>query len=204
MNYIPVENMQPFFTLLPPNSNLYEFGVCTGNSITQFLQYGPQLAKVFGFDSFEGLPNEAEGVWRSPDWNPGVFNVVKEFNLSTKEEAKQRLMEKFVPYENKVTFIDGWYKDTLTNELAHELYKYKCHFLHIDTDLYISAYEALDWMFNNYLVAPNCIVRYDDWFSTPEWVAGESRAHKEICEKYHLDMNRIQNTNVFIYKGEKL
>ena len=203
MSYSGIRDMKPFFEIMPKNSNLYEFGVCTGNSIRQFLEDSAGINtfnKVYGFDSFEGLPKEADGIWCSPDWKPGVFNVVKEFGLHSKEEAVLKLLDKFSPFGVPVEFVDGWYNVTLTDELAARLINDKIGFLHIDTDLYISALEAMDWVFKHDLLLIDAIVRFDDWNSTPEWTAGESLAMKEVSTKYSLQWVRFTQ-NVFQYKG---
>lgn len=203
--YIPIEKtFELFNTYFQQDGFMYEFGVCTGNSIKVILEeshrYNKLFQKVYGFDSFEGLPKEKDDVWCNPDWQPGVFNVVKEFGLNTQEEAMEKLFEKWKPYHHHVHLLKGWFKDVLNDGLYTKIENNKATFLHIDTDLYISAYEALDWMFGKNMVEVGCVVRYDDWYSTPLWTAGESRAHIEIQQKYNL--NFLPYGNVFIYLGK--
>lgn len=33
-------------------------------------------------------------------------------------------------------------------------------------------------------------IGYDDWGDTNLWIEGESRAHKEICEKYDISLEQ--------------
>lgn len=203
--YVPIENIfSNYRDCITPDGCMYEFGVCTGNSIYTIIQesykYNKEFKYIYGFDSFEGLPSEKDGVWCNPDWKPGVFNVVNEFGLDSKQEAINKLYEKW-NYNNSVFLYDGWFKDVLTDKLAESLKDNKATFLHIDTDLYISAYEALDWMFTKNMVAKGCLIRYDDWFSTPLWTAGESRAHMEIQQKHNLKFLPV-NDNLYMYLGK--
>ena len=56
-------------------------------------------------------------------------------------------------------------------------------------------------MMDNDLIKVGTIVGYDDWGGTPDFESfkyGESRAHKEICDEYGLEMEMVlQNGNQF-------
>ena len=54
---------------------IYEFGVYRGASMV-FLRRKPQFQNTFmyGFDSFEGFPDEAEGIGTQFDWTKGGYN----------------------------------------------------------------------------------------------------------------------------------
>jgi len=199
--------INPILDECPPNGYLYEFGVLTGNSMVHWLKYNQEhlkFIKMFGFDSFLGLPEEADYVWHNPDWPKGAFNSVEYWKVNSIEEAMNKLYERFEPFPTKVELIPGYYSDVLTDELGEKMSKMKASFLHIDTDIYLSTLQLLDWIFKWDILMDGGIIRYDDWPSTPEWTAGESRAHLETCKKYNLLFQRhglnmfrlVKNANV--------
>jgi hypothetical protein len=83
-------------------------------------------------------------------------------------------------------FIQGYYNESLTPELHQRLGMRPALFVDIDCDLYISTYQALDWLFTSKIIAPGTLVGYDDWCLTKLGVAGESRAHDEIALKHKV------------------
>jgi len=62
-----------------------------------------------------------------------------------------------------------------------------------DVDLYISAYQCLDWMFTVGLIVPGTIVYYDD-VSVIKEEAGELKAHLEITEKFAVTWRRLHDS----------
>jgi len=94
------------------NTLWLEFGVASGNTInyiSKFTKYN-----VYGFDSFEGLPEK----WRD-GFEKGTFN--RNGNLPQ--------------VNDNVILIKGWFKDTLY-QFIHNKNK-KISFIHIDCDLYV-------------------------------------------------------------------
>ena len=72
----------------------------------------------------------------------------------------------------------------------------KIGIIHIDSDIYTSTYEALDFCFKHDLVTKGTIIVYDDWGayhekSVGEFEVAEGRAHIEIMEKYKKTSNFI-------------
>lgn len=195
MSYLTVEDTFQFLTKIP-QGNLVEFGVFSGNTMNRLIK-GAEAAnqpfeKVFGFDSFEGLPKETDGVWQNPEWPEGAFNVCKDFNLQTIGEAidfvKNRVERK------DIRLIPGFFEWSLSS-YAEEL-KDSASYLHIDVDIYRSTCEVLEFLFSNRVAKPLSLFRYDDWISTPEYKGGNSLAHLELSRKYKINFNRI-DTNVF-------
>ena len=52
--------------------------------------------------------------------------------------------------------------------------------------IYNSTMDVLNFLFSHKLIGPGTLIGYDDWGDTELWTAGESRAHKEIMEKYDV------------------
>lgn len=195
---------------LAPVGYYYEFGVCTGKAIdimldmTEGTSNWSEITKridkrflgVIGFDSFTGLPKESPEVWQNPEWPEGAFSSLEVFNVKSIPEAIAELYKKWEKYSTKVELVEGYYNDSLTDELGESLKNKQASFVHIDCDIYLSTVQAMDWIFKHDLAMKDSIWRFDDWISTPEWTAGESKAFLEISQKYKLKWNRLQ-TNIF-------
>ena len=79
-----------------PNHLWLEFGVANGNTINYISKFTND--KVYGFDSFEGLPEK----WRD-GFDKGAFNrngVLPQVN-------------------SNVELIKGWFNETLVNFITH-------------------------------------------------------------------------------------
>jgi hypothetical protein len=123
--------------LMNPNlRHILEFGVFRGKTIKQLRKTLGDEYKIFGFDSFEGLPEEWEGV-NAP-------------NFSTNGS---------IPNIPRVTFFKGWFKDTIPSylEIGESI-----ALLHVDCDLYSSTKTVLAEL--NHLIVPSTIIVFDEWF----------------------------------------
>jgi len=201
MGYEPLENTYRYIPFLLPNRFLYEFGVYTGKAmrglVTEFAKANKPLARAVGFDSLQGLPEETPGIWRSPDWPPGAFDAREWHGAESPEgvlEAYRRFWEGLQPQPEVVV---GWFKDTLNAETVDKHKLAPASYVHVDTDLYGSAVECLNFLFRYKLVEPGTLIRYDDWASTPEWTAGQSRAHLEMTRLHNIQCRRL-SMNVFV------
>merc|ERR1719433_1527092 len=54
-------------------ADIYQFGVFEGESMRQLRDEFP-AARLIGFDSFQGLPQEAETLPIKPAWRVGAYN----------------------------------------------------------------------------------------------------------------------------------
>src|SRR5579864_3758244 len=106
--------LQAALDCVTSDAGLYcEFGVYSGSTIN-FIAARTRNT-VYGFDSFEGLPE---------DWQPGV------------EKGTFRM--KSLPRVRKnVHLIKGWFNETIL-VFARE-HRENCSFLHVDCDLYSST-----------------------------------------------------------------
>ena len=96
---------------------ILEFGVYSGNTINHIASMTPQ--KVFGFDSFEGLPED----WRA-DFPKGRFAAA------------------LPAVRDNVELVVGWFDATLPGFLARETNPISL--LHVDCDLYSSTKTIFD------------------------------------------------------------
>lgn len=117
------------------NTLWLEFGVFEGKTINYISNFTKD--KVYGFDSFEGLPEK----WRD-NFDKGAFNMNGQ-------------MPKV---NNNVVLIKGWFNQTLEPFLNNT--KQLISFIHIDCDLYSSTKYIFDKVKNR--LDDNCIIVFDE------------------------------------------
>lgn len=191
------------------HGDVYVFGVAGGNSVASmraaFQEYGLPQPAVWGFDSFQGIPEEAGGVSRPVGWTRGTYDSsmdgfqctrTQAGGLSCVETDKSRRLTFAEQVEKMdvehgfdrraVNFVQGFYNESLNLEMLENLDLKPALFVDIDCDLYISTFQALDWMFASGLIQVGTLIGYDDWCLTNLGSAGESLAHNEIAKKYKV------------------
>src|SRR3990167_1424317 len=190
-----------FFDFIPNGGNLIEFGVYVGRTMEILVKTAEQLNKPFkeiwGFDSWKGLPEDDPNVVRCPEWQKGVFNVVKDKNLSGPEEAISNVKKLF---NRKINLISGFFEQSLTEELGQKLTD-TASYIHVDCDIYLSAYQCLDWIFKHKICKQNCLIRFDDWHYWLEKKGGEPLAWEQIINKYQPKTKRLQQ-HIFLFLNE--
>jgi O-methyltransferase len=158
-----------------PLGDYLEFGVYEGTSLACMYRTlkGLNLAHVrlFGFDSFEGLPDTARiddgGLWRSGQFRCDV------------KRTRQFLTQQEVDW-HRVILVKGWFRDTLNDELTRKYRITKASVIMVDCDMYLSAREALN--FSGPLIQDSAVIFFDDWHSgrLDEKNMGEKRAFDEF------------------------
>ena len=140
-----------------------EFGVFNGLTIN-YISTKIDREIIFGFDSFEGLPE----FWRD-EFDKGVFNV-----------------DNNLPKVNpNVKLIKGWFDQTLKNFKIDKPIAY----LHIDCDLYSSTKTIFDYLGPH--IVPGTIIVFDEYFNYPGWKHGEFLAFKEFIQMKNLQYEYI-------------
>jgi hypothetical protein len=144
-----------------PNTLWLEFGVFSGNTINYISNF--TSGKVYGFDSFEGLPE----TWR-PGFDKGAFD--RNGNLPIVQE--------------NVELVKGWFNESLPTFLDSHPGE-KVTFLHLDADLYSSTIYVLNELNNRNLIAKDCVVVFDELVNFDGWLddTSELRALMEFVEK---------------------
>jgi hypothetical protein len=155
-----------------------EFGVYRGITINSIAEKFPNNI-VWGFDSFEGLPED----WITTDneiiWPKGHFSVTD-----------------LPQVKNNVRLIKGWFNETLPTWV--EKHASNISFLHIDCDLYSSTKTIFDSL-NQYIVK-DTIISFDEiyHFGNPKkytkWYEGEFKALKEWLEEYDREAEIISRS----------
>ena len=162
-----------------PIGDYLEFGVFFGTSMTCMhnAQQTENLGdfKLFGFDSFEGLPND-DSEFDKGYWNKGDFSAAY-------EDAKKVLSSNGIDW-NKTFLIKGWYSDSLNEQTVEKYNIKKAGVIMMDCDMYSSTKEALD--FCAQFIVDKAIIFFDDWMSAAGNLVrenkGQYRAYKEFLE----------------------
>lgn len=154
-----------------------ELGVCTGKTINFISGLNPHQ-KIYGFDSFEGLPE---------DWVRGNNFIPRgAFALKNPDELPSVL--------KNVELIKGWFIDTLkvfTNAFDAKL---PIAFLHIDSDIYYSAATAFAILGNR--IRPGTILVFDELYNYPGFENHEFKALQEFLSQHKLQA-RYLSYNIY-------
>lgn len=149
-----------------PDTLWLEFGVATGNSINYISKFTQDT--VYGFDSFEGLPEK----WRD-GFDKGAFNL-----------------DGNTPCVNSnVTLVKGWFDHTLPDFIKTQ--NKKVSFIHMDADLYSSTKCIFDNL-KNY-IDNDCIIVFDELVNYPgfDGETGELKAFYEFITENKVDYEWI-------------
>lgn len=149
-------------------------------------RHGGPEPTLWLFDSFQGLPDSTlPPDTESPHVKSGAWTwkVQTGGNAPTPTAISQQCSA-FLPVD-RIRVIPGWYKDTLCKLPADT----KLALVHIDCDLYESAYQVLDHLFDRNMLSDGCALFFDDWYcnrGSPKY--GEQRCWTEIRTK-HIGWN---------------
>lgn len=149
-----------------------EFGVWKGESINYFAKNCPK-AKVFGFDSFEGLEED----WYGYRLQKGFF--------STNGQLPK--------CERNVSLVKGWFEDTLP-KFCRELQGEKIQLLHMDADTYKPTAYVLNSLTKN--LGKGTIVIFDEYFGYPNFRLHEFKAWQEFVNSEGVKYQYIGYTEV--------
>jgi hypothetical protein len=132
-----------------------EFGVYKGSTISFIAQRTQGV--VYGFDSFQGNPENWRGMFRQ-----GCF-------------ALPELPE----YPPNVEIVAGWFADRLPGFLA--AHPGPAAFIHIDCDLYSSTKSIFDACRER--IRAGTVLVFDEYFNYPGWKNHEFKAFMEFIEQ---------------------
>ena len=90
--------------------------------------------------------------------------------------------------------IRGFFSESLTPSLAASRGMKPALLVDVDVDLYISAYQCLDWMFTHRLIVPGTVVYYDDVSIVKADAGGELKAHEELTAKWKVEWRKIHDS----------
>ncbi len=135
---------------------ILEFGVFRGASINFLASIFPAL-KMFGFDSFEGLPE----AWSGTPAMQGAFS----------------LQGQPPSVRDNVELVEGWFSKTLPSFLDDHKFP-EISLLHVDCDLYSSTQTIFANLYER--IVPGTIIVFDEYFNYPGWEKHEFLAFQEF------------------------
>ncbi len=162
---IPFVTTQLSFTGL-----ILEFGVNTGSTINHIADKIPNQT-IYGFDSFEGLPE---------DWTP--YQKKGTFKRDSLPHVRQN-----------VELIVGWFNETLPG--FADTHPGPASLIHVDCDLYSSTKTILDVL--NKRIVPGTIILFDEYFNYNEWRQHEYKAFQEFCAENKVKYEYIGLTPLY-------
>ena len=144
-----------------------EMGICTGKTVNFIAALNP-THQIYGFDSFEGLPE---------DW-------VKENKIIPKGTFGFKNPNE-MPYVLHNAFLyKGWFKESLPAFKKSFFKGSQIAFLNIDYDLYSSTVDIFEALEEN--IVPGTIIVFDEFYNYPGAEHHEFKAFSEFLEKTGL------------------
>lgn len=129
--------------------------------------------RLFGFDSFEGLPVSSElddvGMWQ-----PGDFRSDYEFALQILDDERVD--------QSRVVLTRGFFCDTLTPAFASDHQLSKASVIMVDCDQYLGAKEAL--AFCRALIRDHALMLFDDWYCGIPPLAARNQGEKRAFDEF--------------------
>ncbi|WP_181707050.1 class I SAM-dependent methyltransferase [Chthonobacter rhizosphaerae] len=144
--------------IAPVDGLRLEFGVWSGRTINRIAN--GTMGKVYGFDSFEGLPQ---------DWRPGF-------------EKGTFLRQDLPQVAPNVELVVGWFDRTLPAFLDE--HPGPISLLHVDCDLYSSTQTVFAQVLRR--LVPGTVVVFDEYFNYPGWEQHEFKAFQEFVTSYDV------------------
>lgn len=140
-----------------------EFGVFKGASIKASAERLPSR-KFYGFDSFEGFPDDGRDDW---DYDFSVDGIPE------------------VP--SNVSLIKGFFSDTLEDFLSR--LSEPVAMIHIDCDIYSSTSEVLRSLHKFGFLRPGLIICFDELINYRGFMKNEMLALFEVLDEFGLGVN---------------
>jgi|GEM_PF-1960732 len=163
-----------------------EFGVSQGTSMAcmhrVLNKLGLDKVRLFGFDSFEGMPRSAAEEDKGR-WRPGQFACAI-------EKTEKFLSKEKVDW-SRTFLIKGWFEDTLNDKTTKQYGIEKASVLMIDCDIYSASKAALNYSLP--MITDHSVLFFDDWLDDINF--GEYRAYSEFLNEH----KNLQSTEIGTY-----
>lgn len=147
-----------------------EFGVFSGGTLNRIARYTKRT--IYGFDSFEGLPEN----WTRIESN-GVSFPKGTFSLGGHMPR----------VASNVVLVKGWFKDSLPTFLAKT--PGYVSFLHIDSDIYSSAKDIFTHLASR--ISDGCIIVFDELVGYNGFEENEWKAWWEFVDAHNVSFEWI-------------
>lgn len=154
----------------------FEFGLWRGKTFgyahRMKQRYGRHEMKLWGFDSFQGLP--ATGEHSDNIWYEGQF-------ACTRPEFETILASRGIR-QPEYELIEGFYNESLNEDTHQRLNGRKAAVIYVDCDLYDSTIQVLNFI-QSYIVNGS-IICFDDFYNYKgDPAQGEQKALAEFTQQ---------------------
>jgi hypothetical protein len=153
-----------------------EFGVFNGTSLhcmyRELEAAGLRHVRLFGFDSWQGLPADSGGEQDGHQWTPGYFQIDYDY-------CRKWLDRQGVDW-NRIFLTKGWFNETCTPALIAQHQIAKASVIMVDCDVYSSTRHALE--FCAPLIKDKAVLMLDDWGVTSDRPVGMKLAFQEFLQ----------------------
>lgn len=143
-------------------THVLEFGVYSGGTLTQLRNDLSDKYQTFGFDSWEGLPED----WVGTRHKRGDLNAP----MPTIENTK---------------LYKGWFTDTIPE---YKKIAQPFALLHCDADLYSSTITIL-YDLNEYIL-PGTVIVFDEWYYNHKDISENRQHEQKAFYEWVSDMDR--------------
>lgn len=156
-----------------------------------FQEQGVKNRKIWGYDSFEGLPPVNTEAFPA---DTAQYDISRYKALSVTQDQVRQLFQNWNVPMDDVNLVQGWFKDTLKNPEVQQIAA-----LRLDGDYYESTIQALESLEPR--VSDNGVIVIDDYEAFPgcKQAVDEYRAKKGIVDPIH----NIDNIGCFWIKNER-
>ena len=148
----------------PTSGLVLEFGVFSGHTLT-LIANGFAHQQVYGFDSFEGLPE---------DWMPG-------------SEKGTFAVGKLPAVPANAELVVGWFDRTLPGFL--DAHPGPAALIHVDCDLYSSTQTIFTQLKER--IVPGTVIVFDEYWNYPDWKRHEYLAFQEFVAQHRIKYRYI-------------
>lgn len=174
----------------------FEFGLFQGRAFLSAYELKKKMGldiHLYGFDSFEGLPDFSGKDAEYEVFYPGQYSCSLEKYVS--------IMDFWNVDEKDYTLIPGFFDKSLCSCAAQNISANHCALAYIDCDLYDSTVPVMNYL-TPYLSGGSILI-FDDWFSFGgDPYSGQIRAAREWEERNGqfklLEYHRFNNQVMFV------
>ena len=173
-----------------------EFGVYRGRTITAIAQNTTNI--IYGFDSFEGLPefwdgDNPEGVYSLNGTAPmGAIAGSNDDNPGMYDSSPTQIIQ---PWPMNVRLVKGLFENSLPTFLEEN--EEPLAFVNIDSDLYSSAKTVLDLLEDRF--QDGTIITFDELCDYPTYREHEIKAFAEFLLKTGFNYECLYHQNLGSY-----
>lgn len=173
------EELYKLGSKLAPTKTWAEFGVGNGNSSRQLCRLLDDRGVLFLFDSWRGIPDRWE-LGEDIAHGPGSWTF-----------------SKIHSHDDRLRFVDGWYKDTLPFRFPEQL-----GLINIDCDVYSSTRDVLygcnEWIKNGTVIVFDELIGYKfykdhEYRALNEWMRDTGKTIEWLGKERFATVGVVRN-----------